>query len=260
MVYIWDAERLEEILEGGRTNPLVLSCVNDDASPPLRERYVVKAKGLPEVTEATLQNELLGNLLGCELGLTTATPAIINISDVAAATFNHSLHGRGFQVAAGLAAGCLYLPGMSSPVPDAPLEDGEIEAAARLYAFDLFTQNPDRTTRKPNCGWSSGRLVAFDFELCFSFTWLITPKGEPWELRRHGIAENHLLWPHLRGKNINWDPIVSAVSRLTEATLDRLIEALPTNWRRTTDRIKVHMRCLAERQNELLYELQGSLV
>jgi hypothetical protein len=112
---VWNAERIEGILPTGRTRPLLVSCVlaGTEAEEALgtaaeRQTMVIKALGLPEVTEA-----------------------------------------------------------------------------ARIYAYDLITQNPDRRADNPNCGSYNGRLVAYDFEMAFSFLYAIPgTAGEPWEVAR----------------------------------------------------------------------------
>ena len=75
----WEVEYLEHVL-GGRTRPLVLRCSQIGVNPnPVKRSLVVKALGLPEITQRGLVCELFGNMLAREAGVVTATPAIVEI-------------------------------------------------------------------------------------------------------------------------------------------------------------------------------------
>lgn len=196
MLKRWQAESFRTILENGRTKPLVVECSRigdsllepelDGTTPPRRE-FVVKALGNPEVTESLVTKELLGNMLARAYGLETPEPAIVIISEAFAGATNPVLARYGFQIKPGIAAGCAYIRGgFSSPAVGAIPSEEELAAMALLYGFDMASQNPDRLPIRPNCAMKGSKLVAFDFDQCFSFLYLILTSGEPWEVSKHG--------------------------------------------------------------------------
>ena len=191
MLDIWEAERLEDVLGNGRTQPLVIGCVRrtttatgaDELGPGggsgSRRSMVVKSLGLPEVTQGGRCAELFGNLLARELGVDTPAPALVDLAPEFIEAIKPALSPRGLHPLPGLAAGCEYFQGgFASAVRGAKLAPEELAQAARIYAFDLLVQNPDRRPEKPNCAQRGVRFIAYDFEMAFSFLLVIGQKDE----------------------------------------------------------------------------------
>jgi hypothetical protein len=109
----------------------------------------VKALGLPEVTRLGLICELLGNMVARELGILTATPALVEIDQATADALNMSLQGRGLTVKPGLAVGTTFLRPLHPVIGTLP--DDAAAEVPRLYGVDLVMQNPDRRASNPNC-------------------------------------------------------------------------------------------------------------
>jgi hypothetical protein len=195
---------------------------------PLPRTLVVKALGLPEVTRLGLVCELFGNMLARELGVTTPTPGLVDIDQDTADALNASLAARGLSIQPGLAVGCTYLRPLhpfGGSLPD------EVTAEIpRLYGFDLAVQNPDRRVTNPNCAIFENQLLAYDFEMAFSFLMLVGNALEAWQVSKHGLAVQHLMYPRLRGKSPTWQPLMTALQELTVERLDELITHLPAAW------------------------------
>ena len=254
----WEVEYLEHVLEG-RTRPLVLRCSQIGVNPnPVRRSLVVKAVGLPEVTRLSLIRELLGNILARELGVYTSTPALVEIDAEVADALNVSLSPKGLRLEPGIAVGCTYLRPLLPVAGDLP-EQAAAEVP-RLYGFDLAVQNPDRRVENPNCALFENQLFAYDFEMAFSFLMLIGNTLEPWEVSRHGIAAQHLLYPRLRGRNPNWQPLLDALRVLTKERLEELIELLPPTWRAEVAGVRIHLSNLLGSLTALEDELQESVI
>jgi hypothetical protein len=218
---VWEAERLEDVLGNGRTHPLVIECVRravttsggDERDPSgggvERRVMVVKALGLPEVTQSGLCAELFGNLLAREFGNDTPRPALVDLTSGFIEAAEPALSSWQLRPQPGLAAACEYFRGgFASAVPDAPLTPEELAQAARIYAFDLLVQNPDRRPEKPNCAQRGGRFIVYDFEMAFSFLLVIGQKDEPWEVSKHGLGPKHLFYSALRAVEIDWEPFL----------------------------------------------------
>jgi hypothetical protein len=221
---------------------------------------VVKALGLPEITEQGLFCEIYGNILARELGVITPEPALVELSREIADLVNPYLAEQGVRVHAGIAVASEYLEGGLATVVPVPFQsEREIAQAARIYGFDLLTQNPDRRPKKPNCAFNGRDLIAYDFELAFSFLLTLTCPEQPWEVSKHGIASQHLFYAALRKVRVDWQDVVSSLDGLTAERLDYLIQGLPDGWLRWADRIHEHILAVVAHKSEFELEILRSL-
>jgi hypothetical protein len=207
---VWKAEWLEQEIGAGRTQPLAIGCIRTSSETPRERRVmIVKAQGLPEITESKLFNEVFGNLLAQELGVATPTPALVEISPLFLVVSRHGLSGKRQHLQSGLAVGTERLEGLMPVPPGAHLSKDELAQAALIYGFDLLVQNPDRRIDNSNCAKQGDRLVAFDFEMSFSFLLAIVQEGEPWEVSKQSICRNHIFRAALqRASEVNWRPFI----------------------------------------------------
>lgn len=271
MLKQWNAASFRSVLENGRTKPLVIECIEIpdsvvldlDSPVPKRREFVVKAIGNPEVDESLIVRELLGNSLARSYGLATPEPGLIRISDAFANALNPSLSRKyGFQIAPGIAAGCEFVRGgLTSPQANAFFTQEEIEALAVLYGFDLVTQNPDRLPNRPNFGLKGKELIAFDFDQCFSFLYLIMSLGQPWEVSKHGIAPKHFCYAKLKNASnpINWADNINAVMSFSDEFLAKVTSWIPETWTENSAKIREHLATIRQHLGAFELELQGSV-
>jgi len=253
----WEVQYLERVLDG-RTHPLMLRCTQLGVNPsPVPRTLVVKALGLPEVTRLGLICELLGNMLARDLGVLTATPALVEIDQDTADALNMSLQGKDLKVEPGLAVGSTFLRPLHPVVGTLP--DDAATEVPRLYGFDLAIQNPDRRTSNPNCALFEEKLLAYDFELAFSFLMVVGSAFEAWEISKHGLAAQHIFYPRLRKKNPAWRPLLASLRALTPKRLEELIAHLPTDWQGDVQQVRTHLLSLLGALDELERELQESV-
>jgi hypothetical protein len=258
LLEVWEARRLERVLKSGRTKPVVLECVLENPQESAVRLMVVKAMGPAEVTETGLMCELFGGLLARELGIQSPQCALVNISPQMAQALRPRLQPPGFR--AGFGVGSEFMRGgLTTVIPEMTLMPEEHVQAARLYAFDLLVQNPDRRTDNPNCAYLGKDIFAFDFEMCFSFLHLIFPQANPWEVSQHGIGDSHIFHGALYNHFVNWKPFVQELSRLTEERLMQITTRLPLEWQANTAAIRAHLLSVAAHPKEFELELQRSI-
>jgi hypothetical protein len=252
---IWEARRIDRIVEAGRTFPLVVDCVGPHSANGGRRLFIVKAMGLPEISQTSLFFEAFGNLLARKLSVNTPEPVLIELTPPFVAASNAvlgahpELSGRGAQLIAGQGAGAEYLaPGFTPIVPGAHLSDNDLPMAARIYAYDLMVQNPDRSfqgERKPNCAYFENRLVAYDFELCFSFARLIGVREKAWEISKHGIYNRHVFFTQLcdasRLGKVDFGPVIKGIAALEANELAQMIQSFPPGWPQFASKIEQHL-------------------
>lgn len=264
MLDTWEAERIDRILEGGRTKPFVAECSLVELEPVSgsgatdTQSFIVKAMGNPHVEPFSLFNEVVGNMLAKRLGLNTPDPALIRITPEFAKSAAMILTRYGFAISPGIASGAAYLGSGLIPPTFGVLPTDSLEQIALIYAFDLVMQNPDRRSEKPNCTFQRGNLIAFDFELCFSFVFAIG-RPDPCDFIRHGICEKHLFRGFLSKRSVDWKPFLHSLEGLSDSEIDAMINAVPLEWRGFSGQVAEHLRFMREQPSRIELELQRSL-
>jgi hypothetical protein len=266
MPSLWEAERIEGCQSGGRTRPLLVSCVlvgSDDAVLE-RETMIVKMLGLPEVTDQSLFSEFFGNQLASRFGIDTPAVHLIEV-DADVLTANRAfLQQLGVSPRPGVAVGCEQRRGMAPLSSQYPAKgQPEIDDAFRIFAFDLLVQNPDRRVDNHNCANCRGRLVAFDFEMAFSFLYPIIGVVRPWEVSRLPFVRRHVFLDVLSTANrqgrIAWASIRDDLQRLNSA-VDDLAACVPENWRHFSRRVAEHVHEVYTHLGDFEQQLQESLL
>jgi hypothetical protein len=258
----------------GRTRPLVIECSrvhtpNLDEEPQattdLKESnlFVVKAFGLSrEITNFGLFSEVFGNQLARRLGIDTPVPCLVHLSLSFVKAVNLVLKREGLSLESGIGSGCEYFSQGYSNVPTASLSSDELDQATRIYGFDLLVQNPDRTALRPNCATRSGKFKVYDFETAFSFVWSIGVQHRPWEVSKHGLGPQHLLYSELARKKreLDWKPFIASVAGITEDVIDDMIEGMPQDWLEHASKVRAHLLVVVKNAHRLELELQRSLI
>ena len=247
----------------GRTRPVVLACVRQEgeASTPLRERtMLVKAPALPEVVNHNMFCEAVGNLMARAVGVQTAEPAIVDLAEDFVEAANYALGSYNLRLEPGFGVGCEFVRGGFAPlVVGSTLTPDELAQAALIYGFDLLVQNPDRLPHNPNCAIHGDRLVAYDFETCFSFLLLIGQQFPAWEVSKHRINQNHLFHKALARHEVKWEPLLDGVRDLTDGRLDELCHVLPEEWQESAVKVCGHVATVRKDLPKFHLELQRSL-
>ena len=116
------------------------------------------------------------------------------------------------------------------------------------------------TTRLTPPPVGAGRLVAFDFNLAFSFIFpVIGGHPAPWKLSELRFAHEHLFKRSLRDQRIDWKPLVAAVEALQRTRIEGWARALPTTWQELAVPVCDHLVAVKEHVVEIEMELQRSL-
>ncbi len=110
-----DALSLIDIKRNGTTKPLVVECEYSTESIPYRKTLLVKANGLPRITNLDLYCETLGNLLAREFGIKTPEPFIVRIDKDFVQATQKPLWEEGISIKIGLGVGCEYFSHVKTP-------------------------------------------------------------------------------------------------------------------------------------------------
>lgn len=245
----------------GRTRPMVVACSREDHPEESECLFLVKALGCsPDVYEQGLFSEIFGNCLAAFFGIHTAPPALILFDDVFIRAHAPLLAKAQISLKPGIGAGAQYLTPIQPFFPERPLQsEKHIAQAASLFAYDMLVQNPDRRPDKPNCGWYNGNLLAFDFEMAFSFLHVLGSFSDPWNVDDK-LAQAHVLRPTLRFKVRLFGPFRECLEGLSDGVMEDCVRSMPGAWQdnasRIIDRIR-QVRIHATRfENALNLEVQ----
>ena len=250
----------------GRTRPLVLKCRAVGVGHPA-ESKVVKALGLPEVfAPRQLVAETLGNAVARRMGVLTPEPCVVSIDEAVTRAINLNLCALGYEheIRPGLAAGCELL--RPPPAPYAHGQGLTPEArvqAVRMYVFDLFSQNPDRTRHPVNCGLTKDGLLAFDFEMCFAHLFLPLVGGfgaPPWEPSHAYPSRRHLFYSVAKALPPDVESTVETIRRQTVEWWDDLRFSIPLEWRADADKIGANLREIVDHAEEFAKDALRSLL
>lgn len=261
-----DALSLIDIKRNGTTKPLVIDCEYSVENIPYRKTLLVKANGLPRITDLDLYCEVLGNLLAREFGIYTPKPFIVRIDDDFIKATRKPLWEENIKLQEGVGIGCEYFSqGFTIVKSNMFLSKEKFEQAVMIYGFDLLTQNPDRRETNPNCAIKGDRIVAFDFEKSLSFLFhILGQKSEPWELSKFNMSNNdrHIFKSNLKAKEkeIDWQPLIQKTKQMSKEKIEELCSLIPLEIGNHTDKICEHFAAIGSNIKKLELELQRSLL
>lgn len=243
----------------GRTIPHVFKCEalnGDDAG-----EYVVKMRNSIETHGAGLLREILGNLLGHELGLITAEPAIIKIDPELADAITQQDVAAVVRNSPGLNYGSRNLTGGYTVWPVGKLLPLSMRIhAADIFVFDALVQNPDRRVGKPNLLWKDDQLVVIDHEMAFSFLLSIVPSTSPWLLNEQPYLSNHVFFSDLCHSDLELDRIAGAVDAIGNEFWEAAAAIIPESWKGSEFmRIRTHVEAVQQHLDTFMNEIRRVL-
>lgn len=151
-----------------------------------------------------------------------------------------------------------YVPGLKPIVRDWKWPPALGAPVTMLYAFDLLVQNVDRRFDKPNCAHWGDSLVAYDFELSFSFL-LALMSPPPHQVSKCGIAHNHIFQKGLYAQDRDWKPFADKLKLLNLSQVQSELQNVPTAWMSAQNKVWNHLSSAQSQAPALLLELEESL-
>jgi len=254
----WRAVRLERVMAAGRTRPLLLECARGSGARQERWRFVIKAIGLPEVQQFTLAHEFLGSRLAQACGLSAPSCEVVELTPEFLAVVAQDLQQSGVRAISGRAVGVAFVPDLIPFPTPAKLTNDEVSQAARIFAFDLMTQNPDRSLTSPNCARVGARVVPYDFESAFSFRFAIGNEA-PWLVSGLPFVRRHLFFDELSHADVEWESLMVDLSTSVQASFSNVCSTIPNEWREIGEDVRAHIAAVLEHWSEFVHEVVNSL-
>ncbi len=211
----------------GRNKPPIIACM---AGEELID-FFVKLRNGKETSKASLIFELLGVEVARALGISTAEPAIVEIS----AEFCTALDKPDLQdllrANIGPNFGSKMLGGYAIfPISDS-LHPSEFRRAAEIFAFDALIQNPDRKSHNPNLLIRGNDWRVIDHEIAFSFARPLIGLDTSDDGPLVNLLREHMFYQPLKGREIDLDLFAKRLGdMLDSAKLYEWFSDLPHAW------------------------------
>ncbi len=227
------AVRFDKVMGSGRTKPCLLTAAYPDGD---EVEVVTKFAAGCDTGLRALMTEALTALLAIDLGLLVPEPFLVRVeADFAASIPDLEVQSRA-RASVGWNYGSKKLPpGFSTYPAGKPLPHTLIATAAEVLAFDVFTENPDRTVRNPNLLLRGEEIAIYDHELAFFMEGIIGWKP-PWSPgavrfpRDESVEHRHVFAEQLRGRDFDLDRLVGAFDAISDDRLTEYGDALPEEW------------------------------
>jgi hypothetical protein len=189
--------------------------------------------GSERMRPASAAYELLGAFIAWMWDIKVVSPVLIDITS----DFVETLKGQEIYQKAvksiGLTYGSIYEPNFETIPNFKKLTYAEIEAAKKIFSFDIFIGNADRRLQKPNCMSNGETIVVYDHELAFSFLQILFSNPEPWQIRlsdRVDWIEKMFFYSKLKGQNIDYDETVRILNTINNDFWDKAFSLIPSEW------------------------------
>jgi hypothetical protein len=233
MVKRANAIRFDKVMSSGRCRPVLMACI-DDAGDEVE--MIVKFSAASDRGQTAMICEALAAMFARDLDLPVPEPYAVEITG----DFVETLHQTEIYATAKKSIGPNFgskklPPGFSTFPAGQPLPRELEPIAAEVFAFDLWTCNPDRRPANPNCLRRGKEIAIIDHELAFSMDMILGWRS-PWvtgvgvAYRRVAPEFQHLFRDALQGKSTDLSRISGAVEALTDSNLSAYRAALPQAW------------------------------
>lgn len=256
------AARFEKPAGNGRNRACFLSCIDLAGQ---RTEAVVKFSALSESGCGTLIREAMAAFFAADLGLPVPEPLLVEATDAFKATLLPSEHADLIVRSSQFAFGSTKLgAGFQIFAPAFRLDDGHIQCAAEIFAFDTFIANSDRAPRNPNCLLHGDYISIIDHDLSFLMGAILFWKA-PWELGggdELSKVDKHIFWSQVKGKVLDFARLKAALMQITDERLVEYVAALPAEWlcgNSIADEVVSYIKRLRENADDAFAEVERVL-
>jgi hypothetical protein len=224
------ALRFNENFSQSANKPVLLSGIDKHSQE--KGDFVVKFKNTGRMSTDASMRELLAGFIAMQMGIPVVEPVIIEITPA----FVNLLIGNEAWVAPdkslGHNYGSIYIREHTTLLLNKGLNNRQLPLAQDIFAFDMFIQNPDRTNNKPNLLTEGNDMIILDHEIAFGFIFASFITANIWAMKDNDKAwiRDHCLFPHIKGKEFNFEGFSAKLGNLTETFWDKAARLVPAEW------------------------------
>ena len=211
------AHRFLSFLPSGSSTPIVVQSADG-------QQYLVKLKGGQSGSFSYI-NEWIAGRLGVALGLPVSVPHTIWIDETLETGGIHEEVKDLIHKSFGLN---LAFPFFENAVP-CSAKTAHVaydDVVQKLFAYDVFLLNTDRTAQNPNLLELDGRVFSFDYETSF----LLMGVAQGRDFSQSDFVLRALRENPLFREDLNAEAVSGLFTRLQQADIAGIVESLPDAW------------------------------
>jgi hypothetical protein len=261
MIQELTAQAFLRVMKGGRTEPLLVTANTARGIEP----FVVKLFRTEEIKKRnSVQNEVLGNVLAKEFGLSVPEPALIEFNSDFLKTLPFDQLTRVTSMDSRIKFATRQCEGVPQYITG--LRSDYIQkkiSPDTLFAFDTLIRNADRTNGKPNLLMGTDTAFVIDHELGFqSIDRAIHElRTNNWTMR---YSQFHIFYPLLKRKQTKakagyFGEFEEYLKYLNVNKLDPYLQQLQGHSYQTSNAIKDWLTFAKGNLNSFINILRGAL-
>ena len=237
-----------KVMGSGRTKPWLVVARTDDGE---EVEVIVKLRGSCQLFPNGLASEMVAALLARDLDIPVADPLFVSIDEA----FVHAIPDSAARLVGegsiGLNFGTKkWEPGFAIWSRGLPVSEDLRQTLGEIFAFDAIVQNPDRTSKNPNCVFHHERVIVFDHELAFS-NLLAIASAPPWDAEGFSFLTDHVFRFAVVHQEFRPDRMRDALRFVSQSRVEDYLQFVPASWTPTSG-IRT---CIIEYLHECLLRL-----
>lgn len=228
---LYDAQVFIKELTSGANAPILVRAMEVNSKD--MNEVVAKISYSERMNPTAFMREMLALFIAKELELKIPEPIVVNISrEFADSIDDPAIHNRVFH-SLGHHFGTIYLPNF--PVfAHVLVKKALFPIMQKIFIFDMFIENPDRTFLKPNMLLDQNDIYIFDHEMAFSFIMDAGDKDQNkiWHIgdAHRYLADFHVLFSIIRRSNFVNDDFIDKLGSLNDHFWSRAETIIPSEW------------------------------
>lgn len=234
----------------GRTAPILSACEVDGEEEV--EAFVKLSAGCDQ-NVVNLAREAIAACLAADLELPVPRPLIVEIPQEIISVVADPQVADKLRRSCPVAFGSTRSTGFSAWTAGHRLSDAMHSVASSILLFDAIIQNPDRRTENPNCLVRGDDLRVIDHELAFAHQLMLFWRP-PWNLGGMNDLEDpgkHIFVHELKGVPIDFEPIKSRWTALSDMRLREYEEAIPQEWADAHSDVDAALNLIADARDNI---------
>ncbi len=188
-------------INGSSNTVIVSKCI--DICTSVFYDVVIKLNNNVRMSNDYSLIEFLALLIADELGINFAQPFVVNITNEFVQSINDIIIKDKITKSIGKNFATKYIE-QSYMINMNDIKPNDVSKLCDIFIFDLFVENVDRRTIKPNLLETNFNSIkdyyVIDHELSLGFIWDVLPKP-PIDQDIYNMTKNHILFQCLKGRN-----------------------------------------------------------
>jgi len=242
--------RVDRVAVQGRTGPILSACEMEEQD---EVEVFIKISAGCDQDVVNLAREAIAACLAADLGLPVPKPWLVEIPPEIIPVVSDPKIADRLRRSCPVAFGSTRTAGFTAWSTGQRLSDAMRPVASGILLFDAIIQNPDRRVENPNCLVQGNELRIIDHELAFMHRIILFWQA-PWLLggmKEFETPGRHIFVNELKGAPVDFAPIKSRWTALSDARLQEYEGAIPPEWAAAYADIDAALKLIADARDNI---------